>query len=166
MTKEDVAAALEEIGTLLELKGEPSFRTMSYHTAARALLEFEGDFQSLVAAGPSHRDPRHRRGDARKIDTLVKTGELPQLTALRAEVPPGIVQMLRLPGLGPKKVKALYDQLKIDTLDELKAACEAGESPSSRGSAARRRQKILEGHRFLEQGRQARPDRPGAAARR
>ena len=51
MTKEDVAAALQEIGILLELKGEPSFRTLSYHTAARALLEFEGDFPALVVAG-------------------------------------------------------------------------------------------------------------------
>src|SRR5215212_6253590 len=159
MTKEDVAAALQEVGTLLELKGEAAFRTLSYHTAARAILEYEGDFPRLVKAG--------RVADIRgigdtlraKIETLVQTGRLPQLDALRAEIPPGIIQMLRVPGLGVKKVKALYDQLHVDSLDALKAACEDGRVAGLKGFGAKTQQKILDGLRFLgEVGQRVRID--------
>jgi len=159
MTKEDVAAALEEIGILLELKGEPSFRTLSYHSAARALLEYEGDFASLVAAGRV--TEIHGIGEVmrNKIETLVKTGEIPQLTALRAEIPAGIIQMLRIPGLGPKKVKTLYDQLKIDSLDALRAACLDGRISQIKGFGGKTQEKILDGLRFLsEVGQRVRID--------
>lgn len=159
MTREDVAAALQEIGILLELKGEPSFRTVSYHTAARALLEFEGDFPALVAAGRVTEIPGIGEVMRAKIETLVRTGDLPQLTALRAEVPPGIIQMLRIPGLGPKKVKALYDQLKIESLDALRAACLDGRVAKLKGFGAKTQEKILDGLRFLtEVGQRVRID--------
>ena len=149
MTKEDVAVALQEYGVLLELKGEPSFRTLSYQTAARAILEFEGDFPCLVAAGRVGEINGIGNTLKAKIETLMATGGLPQLEALRAEIPPGVIQMLRLPGLGPKKVKALYDQLKIDSLDGLKAACEEGRVAGLKGFGAKTQAKILEGLRFV-----------------
>ena len=94
-----------------------------------------------------------------KIETLVRTGELPQLTELRAKVPPGVIQMLRLPGMGPKKVKALYEELKVDSLDGLKAACEAGRVAKLKGFGAKTQQKILDGLRFLgEVGQRVRID--------
>jgi len=159
MTKEDVAAALQEVGILLELKGEPSFRTMSYHSAARAVLEYEGDFPALVAAGQA--TEIHGIGEVMrtKIEGLVRTGELPQLTALRAEIPPGIIQMLRIPGLGPKKVKALYDQLKIDNLEALQTACVDGRVAKIKGFGGKTQEKILDGLRFLsEVGQRVRID--------
>ncbi|HKA08139.1 MAG TPA: DNA polymerase/3'-5' exonuclease PolX [Gemmataceae bacterium] len=151
MTKEDVAAALQEIGILLELKGEPSFRTMSYHSASRALLDYQGDFPALVASGKV--TEIHGIGDVMraKIETLIQTGEIPQLTTLRAEIPPGIIQMLRVPGLGPKKVKALYDQLKIDSLDGLRAACLDGRVAKIKGFGGKTQEKILDGLRFLSE---------------
>ena len=149
MTKEDVAAVLSEYGQLLELKGEPSFRTMSYQTAARAILEFAGDFPSLVAAGRVSEIPGIGPTLKTKIDTLMATGGLPQLEALRAEVPPGLLQMLRIPGLGTKKVKALYDQLGLTTLDALKAACEDGRVAKLKGFGAKTQAKILEGLFFV-----------------
>jgi len=159
MTKEDVAAVLIEYGQLLELKGEPSFRTLSYHTAARAILEYSGDFPALVAAGRV--SDIHGIGSTlkTKIDTLMATGRLPQLEALRTEVPPGLIQMLRIPGLGTKKVKALYDQLKVTTLEGLKAACEDGRVANLKGFGAKTQAKILDGLRFvLEAGRRVRID--------
>src|SRR3954454_262692 len=124
MDKDRVAAALDEIGTLLELQGENKFRSNAYHNAARAIEQLETDLGEVVAQG--------RLGDIRgigdtlrdKITTLVNTGALPFLDQLRAKTPIGLVQMLRIQGLGPKKAKALYDELKIDSLDKLKAACE------------------------------------------
>src|SRR5260221_9843571 len=105
MTKEDVAAALQEYGILLELKGESSFRTASYHNAARAILDFEGDFAALVANGRTSEIRGIGATLKTKIETLMATGGLPQLAALRVEIPPGLVQILRIPGPGAKKVK-------------------------------------------------------------
>jgi DNA polymerase (family 10) len=159
MTKEDVAAALQEVGILLELKGEAAYRTLSYHTAARAILEYDGDFPALVAAGRVREI--HGIGDTlrAKIETLVRSGALPQLEELRAEIPTGVIQMLRLPGLGVKKVKALYDQLHVDNLEALQAACEDGRVASLKGFGAKTQQKILEGLRFLsEVGQRVRID--------
>lgn len=159
MTREDVAAALEEVGVLLELQGESTFRTLAYKNAARALLSLTEDLRTVIDSG--------RLGDVggigdsmrEKIETLVRTGELPQLTSLRAKVPPGVIQMLRLPGMGPKKVKALHEELKIDTLDALKAACEAGTVAALKGFGAKTQQKILDGLRFLgEVGQRVRID--------
>ncbi len=149
MHKEEVAAALDEIGTLLELQGENAFRCNAYRNAARAIEQLDGDLGELVAAsklteirgvGETLRD---------KITALVTTGKLPFLDKLREKTPPGLLQMLRVGGLGPKKVKALYDQLGVDDLDKLKAACEAGRVAQLKGFGAKTQQKALAGVEFL-----------------
>lgn len=149
MTKDEVAAALDEIGTLLELQGESPFRTNAYHNGARAVQQLDGDLNEMVAAGKLV--GVRGIGDAlrEKISTLVTTGKLPYLDDLRAKVPPGLVEMLRLPGVGPKKVKALHDELGIDTIAKLQAACDAGEVAKLKGFGAKTQEKILDGIRFL-----------------
>jgi DNA polymerase (family 10) len=159
MTREDVAAALEEVGILLELQGESSFRTLAYKNASRALLSMSEDLRAAIESG--HLAEVHGIGDSmrEKIETLVRTGELPQLTALRAKIPAGVIQMLRLPGMGPKKVKALHEDLKIDTLEALKQACESGKVAALKGFGEKTQQKILDGLRFLgEVGQRVRID--------
>ena len=149
MTKDDVADALDEIAVLLELKGENTFRAVAYVNGARAVRTMPGDLKEVVAAG--------RLGEVRgvgealreKITTLVTTGRLPYLENLRAEVPAGLIQMLRLPGLGAKKVKALHDALGVESLDALKAACERGEVAKLKGFGAKTQAKILDGITFL-----------------
>jgi DNA polymerase (family 10) len=151
MSKDEVAAALDEIGTLLELKGENPFRANAYHSSARTILQLPGDLKQMVE--------EQRLGDVRgigealqeKITTLVTTGRLPYLEELRASIPAGLVDMLRLPGVGPKKVKALHDNLKINTVEELKAACDAGAVAKLKGFGAKTQAKILEGIAFLGQ---------------
>jgi DNA polymerase (family 10) len=151
VTKDEVAELLDEIGTLLELKGENSFRTNAYHTAARLIQNLAGDLGQMVAEGKL----RNVRGIGdtlnEKIATLVTTGSLPFLDDLRASVPAGMVEMLRIQGLGPKKVKALNDLLQIDTLEKLKASCEAGEVAKLKGFGAKTQAKILEGIAHREQ---------------
>ncbi len=149
MTKDEVAAALDEIGTLLELKGENPFRTRTYHNASRILGQFQGDFKKVVA--DCKLEDIDGIGDAlaQKITTLVTTGKLKYLDDLRAETPAGLLDMLRLPGIGPKKVKALHDELKIDSIDALKEACDAGEVAKLKGFGAKTQAKILEGIAFL-----------------
>ena len=149
MTKDEVAAALDEIGTLLELQGESPFRTNAYHNGARAVQQIEGDLKELVAAGKLVGIRGIGEALRDKITTLVTTGKLPYLDDLRAAVPPGLVEMLRLPGVGPKKIKFLYDTLGIDTIPKLQAACESGEVAKLKGFGAKSQEKILDGIRFL-----------------
>ncbi len=150
MTKDEVVAALEEIGTLLQFKGENDFRVRAYTAGARALASFEGDFKARVAE--KHFDDIRGIGDALqlKILTLATTGRLEYLDELRASVPPGLVDMLRLPSIGPKKVKLLHDELKIDTIEQLKAACEAGTVAELKGFGKKTQDKILEGIALLD----------------
>lgn len=149
MTKDEVAAVLDEIGTLLELKGENSFRCQAYHNGARIIEQLEEDINDLVAEG--------RLGQVRgigetlqqKIATLVTQNELPFLDELRASIPAGLVDMLRIPGLGPKKVKAIHDALGVTTIQELQVACEDNRVAGLKGFGAKSQQKIVEGLRFL-----------------
>lgn len=159
MTKDDVADVLDEIATLLELKGENAFRTNAYRNGARVVQALSGDLKELVASGQL----RNTRGLGdtlvEKITTLVTTGALPYLDELRASIPAGLVEMLRLPGIGPKKVTALHETLKIDSIDKLKLACEAGEVAKLKGFGAKTQTKILEGIRYLDQvGKRVRID--------
>jgi DNA polymerase (family 10) len=151
MTKDEVADALDEIGTLLELKGENAFRTNAYHNAARLIQNLPGDLKQLVTDGKLEEVRGIGEALALKITTLVNTGALPYLEDLRASVPSGLVVMLRLPGLGPKKVKALYENLQIDSIDKLKIACESGEVAKQKGFGAKTQAKILEGIAHFEQ---------------
>ncbi len=149
MTKDDIAAALEETALLLELKGENAFRCNAYRNAARALALAEGEIKELIATGRLSEVRGIGATLVEKITELVTTGELAFLNELRAEVPPGLRQMLRIPGLGPKKVKALHDNLLIDDVAKLEAACNAGEVAKLKGFGAKTQAKILEGIAFL-----------------
>ena len=159
MSKDEVADALDEIGTLLELKGENSFRTNAYHNGARTIRQLEGNLKELVeqnklagirGIGDTLRD---------KITTLVTTGGLPFLDNLKSEIPAGVVAMLQLPGLGAKKVKVLFETLKIDTIAKLQAACDAGEVAKLKGFGDKTQSKIVEGIKFLGQvGKRVRID--------
>jgi DNA polymerase (family 10) len=151
MDKEQVAAILAEIGTLLELQGENPFRCLAYHNASRAILQISGKLTDLVAAGKLQEIPGIGETLQEKIATLVTTGQLPFYDDLRAKIPSSLVQLLRLPGVGPKKVKALYDSLGIDDLEKLKAACDSGQVASLKGFGVKTQQKILEGIAFLGQ---------------
>jgi DNA polymerase (family 10) len=167
MDKEQVAAILDEIGTLLEIQGENAFRCNAYHNAARAVEQLD---TSLAEAVRTNTLGQVRGiGDTlrEKITTLVTTGRLPFYEDLKKKTPPGLFQMLRIQGLGPKKVKALYDQLGIDTLDKLKAACESGEVARLKGFGAKTQENILAGLAFVSQtGERVRIDQALALADR
>ncbi len=149
MSKDEVADALDEIGTLLELQGESSFRTNAYHNGARTIRQLPGDLKELIATQQLGTVRGLGEALVEKISTLVGTGSLPYLENLRAEVPAGLLEILRLPGIGPKKVKALYDSLGIDDIAKLQAACDAGTVAGLKGFGQKTQDKILEGIKFL-----------------
>jgi DNA polymerase (family 10) len=151
MDKQEVAAILDEIGTLLELQGENPFRCLAYSKAARALDQLEADLAEVVTAGTLGEVPGIGETLKEKITLLVTTGSLPFYDDLKKKTPPGLVAMLRLPGIGPKKIKALFDQLGIDDFDKLKAACAEDRVATLKGFGAKTQQKILEGIAYLGQ---------------
>lgn len=151
MDKSEVAAVLEEIAVLLELQGENPFRANSYARAGRNIAQLEGNIDDIVAAGTLGDVPGIGETLRDKITTLVTTGKLPFYDDLRAKTPAGWLQMLRLPGMGPKKVKALSDQLGIDDLVKLKEACEKGTIAALKGFGAKTQKNILDGLAFLDQ---------------
>jgi DNA polymerase (family 10) len=151
MEKQHVAAIIDEIGTLLELQGENSFRCNAYHNAARAIEQMETNLAEVVKEGKLGEVKGIGETLKEKITTLVTTGKLPFYEDLKRKTPPGFLEILRIPGVGPKKVKALYDQLGIDDLEKLKKACGNDDIAGLKGFGAKTQQKILEGIAFLGQ---------------
>lgn len=150
MDAKAIAAILEEISVLLELQGENPFRANAYRVGARALEQHSGDLAHLVETNALHTIPGIGKTLEDKITLLVRTGKLPFYDDLKAKTPPGLLELLRVQGLGPKKIKALHDDLKIDSLDKLKAACEAGTIAGLKGFGAKSQQKILESLAFID----------------
>jgi DNA polymerase (family 10) len=136
---------------LLELQGENPFRANAYARAGRAIGQLEENLGDLVTSNRLDEIPGIGETLRDKIITLVTTGRLPFYEELKAKTPPGWLQMLRLPGMGPKKVRALSDQLGIDDLDKLKAACEQGKIAALKGFGAKTQKNILDGLAFLDQ---------------
>src|SRR3954454_8915992 len=136
MTADQVAAALEEIAVLLELRGENPFKTIAYHNASRTIEQMSEDLSRVVAEGRL-KDIRGIGASLQTIITsLVRDGRAPLLDELRATIPQGLVRMLRLPGLGPKKIRAL-SEAGVSDLDALKLPCEGGTVAKLKGFGAK-----------------------------
>ncbi len=151
MTKNEIADVLTQIATLLELKGENPFKVRAYATGARALEAIEeADLARLIAAGELESVKGIGEALAQKIGELHTTGKLAFFEKLQASIEPGLVEMLEVPGLGPKKIRALHDKLGIATLAALSAACLDGRVAALEGFGEKSQQKILEGIRNRE----------------
>lgn len=145
MDKEQVAAILVEIGTLLELKGENPFKTRAYINAARAIESLTEPLECVVAEGRLGQIKGIGESIAQKITELVTTGRLAYYEELKASVPPGLVEMLEIPGLGAKRILTLYQKLGIDSIDKLEAACKQGKVAGLPGFGEKLQANILEG---------------------
>src|SRR6185295_18583758 len=148
MDKDRVAEILTEIGTLLELKGENPFRTRAYENAARALEGSTEPLEKLIAEDRLDEVEGIGEGIRKKITELVTTGKLAYYDELKASVPSGLVEILGIPGVGPKKARALNDKLGIETVEQLEAACKAGKVAELVGFGEKTQRKILEGIQF------------------
>jgi DNA polymerase (family 10) len=145
MDKEKVAAILVEIGTLLELKGENPFKTRAYTNAARALESLDEPLEKLVAEDRLGEIKGIGEGIQKKVTELVTTGKLLYYEALQASMAPGLVELLQIPTLGPKKIKALHDKLGIASIDQLEQACKEGRVASLDGFGEKTQQNLLDG---------------------
>ena len=149
MNKKEVAEILEQIGTLLELKNENPFKVRAYYNAARALDGFAGDLETLVKKNRLHDIRGIGSGLSEKITELVTTGKLKYYEELKKSLPSGLLEMLNIPGVGPKKAKKLYKELGIKTIGDLERACKENRLVDLEGFGEKSQQKILEGIRFI-----------------
>jgi DNA polymerase (family 10) len=149
MTKNDIAEVLEEIGTLLELEGENPFKTRAYQAGARALEAMEADeFSARLAAGSLGELKGFGEALVDKITKLHAAAGpegLEFYAKLRGRIPDGVIALLEVPGLGPKKIKALREQLGVESPEALGEACRAGRVAELAGFGEKTQVKILEG---------------------
>jgi DNA polymerase (family 10) len=151
MTKEQIAEILLDIATLLELKGENPFKSRAYVNAARSLEASTEPLERIFAPDSTTRlkgigDKIHD-----KIVELLQSGKLAYYQELKGSIPPGLVAMLDIPGLGPKKIKALHDKLGLETVEHLELACGEGKVAELDGFGEKTQAKILEGIQFRRQ---------------
>jgi DNA polymerase (family 10) len=148
MTKNEIADVLAEIGTLMELKGENPFKVRAYSAGARAIEGLERDeFEKLVAEGRIQSVRGIGEALAAKIAELHSTGRLEFLDKLKASIDPGLVEMLTIPGLGPKKIAALGRDLGVTSIAGLEQACKQGRVAELAGFGEKTQEKILAGIR-------------------
>jgi DNA polymerase (family 10) len=151
MTKTEIAAVLLDIGTLLELKGENPFKIRAYQSGARVLEGLsEEEIAKRVGAGTLEEVKGIGEALAQKIAELHQTGRLEFYEKLRASVPAGLVEILSIPGLGAKKVRALQEKLGVETIEQLRAACTEGRVAVLEGFGEKTQEKILVGIRNRE----------------
>ncbi len=145
-----IAAILREVADLLELRGENPFRSRAYANGARAIEGMAEDPQDLYEAGTLGEVRGIGPGLVAGIAEIVLTGSLALLAELRAEFPAGVQDLLRIPGLGPKRLRLLIDNLKIDSTASLERACREGRVAQLPGFGAKSQEKLLQGLSSLQ----------------
>ncbi len=139
----DIATLFDELGDLYELDGAVVHRVLAYRNAAKAVRESSVSVAALTREGRVTELPGVGKTLEEKIRALLDTGTIPAVEKLRAKFPPGLVEMTRLPGLGPKRARKLFDELGIDSLDALRVAAEAQQLRDVRGFGEKFEQTVL-----------------------
>ncbi len=145
MDKTQVADILDEVGTLLELKGENPFKSRAFHNAARILSGVTEDLKVLVDSGEIRKIKGIGESTAKIISDLVNTGKSPDHESLKKGFPPGIFDMMKVQGMGPKKVAVLFKKMKISSLDQLEKAAKDGKLEKLEGFGKKTEENILAG---------------------
>ena len=140
-----VSAVLQEVALLLELKGENPFKVKAYSNAARTIEILEEDLGGMVREGRLKEMKGIGEALSQHIAELVTTGRLQLYEDLKDSIPTGHLEMLKIPGLGPKKIKTLYDKLDVKTVGELEYACLENRLLDLQGFGQKSQEKILQG---------------------
>jgi DNA polymerase (family 10) len=150
LTNGDLARIFHDIGDMLEVKGELRFKTVAYHRAADAIGRSPVDLVAAYRSGDPPKIPGVGAAISDKITELVTTGRMAYYDKLIAEVPPTLVELLRIPGLGPRTVRQIWVELGIVSIDDLRIAAEGGRIRTLKGLSDRTEALILDGIRRLE----------------
>ena len=154
-TKSQVVAVLEQVAVLLELKGANLFRTRAYQNGSRALASMEEDLLTVVQEGRLTQVKGIGKGISGLVTEAVLEGTWGELAGLYDSVPAGLIEIIGIPGLGPKRARVMYEELGVDSVESLKAACEMGHIAPLAGFGDKSQQKYLDGIELLRryQGR-------------
>src|SRR6266576_132114 len=147
MQNAEIARLLGDVADLLEISAGNPFKVRAYRNAARTVADHPDPVAELVSGGEFDLTELPGIGDgiAKEIRALVETGSLPQRPQLVAMIPPGLLELLRIPGLGPKRVKLFHEELKVNGVADLKAALDAGKIAKLPGFGAKLLEKLREG---------------------
>jgi DNA polymerase (family 10) len=145
MTNREVADILSRIGDMLEIVGEDRFKILAYRRAAESIEALSQDLRSCWQAGTLRTIPGIGKAIEEKIDELLRTGHLQFYERLQERVPPGVVSLMEIPGVGPRTAALLWERLGIQGVAELEAAARAGHLRDLPGLGARSEAKILSG---------------------
>jgi DNA polymerase (family 10) len=140
----EIAAALDELGVLYELDGAVKYRVLAYGTAATAIRESPVSVAELAAQGRATEIPGVGKTLAEKIDALIETGEIPAAAKLKAKFPPTLIEVTRIPGLGAKTARRLYDELGVATIEDLREAAEGEKIRDLKGLGPKVEENVLE----------------------
>jgi DNA polymerase (family 10) len=142
MRNGEIAEAFEELASLYELDGAVVYRVVAYRNAAKAIRESGTSVAEMARQGRAAELPGVGRTIAEKIDALLEDGSIPSADKLKARIPPGLVAVTRVPGLGPKRAKLLHEHLGVASLDDLRAAAEAGRLTDAPGFGPKAQEKV------------------------
>lgn len=145
MTNREVAAVLERIGQILEIRGENPFKARAYYGAARTIDSLGEEISKVVADGELGELPGFGEALTAKVTQLVTTGHMDYLDEITRDLPDGILELLEVPDVGPKKVKLFYEKLGVKSVDELETAARAGRIAELEGMGEKSQAKILAG---------------------
>jgi DNA polymerase (family 10) len=150
MTNPEIADSFDQIADILEFQGANQFRVRAYRNAARTIRDLPESMAEIVADSSRRLTDIEGIGKdlAEKIAALVTSGKLAMLEELRRQVPESVLAMMRVPGLGPKRAAMLFNELKVATLEELRAACEAHKVRELKGFGAKTEESISAGLQF------------------
>ncbi|MGE5630226.1 MAG: DNA polymerase/3'-5' exonuclease PolX [Caulobacteraceae bacterium] len=150
MDKRDIAVILEEIALLLDIKGENPFKIKAYVNAAREIELLEGNIEDYVRKGKLDDIKGIGKAISEKLTELITTGRLEYYEELKASIPDGLLDMMKIPGIGPKKAKVLYEKLGIKSIGELEYACIENRLTKLDGFGEKTQENILKGIEYLK----------------
>jgi DNA polymerase (family 10) len=150
MNNREMAGTFEAIANLMEIKGEAIYRILAYRRAAEALRSLGRDVNKIWEAGELEEIPGVGKAIAGKIDEMIRTDRLEFYEKLASEIPPGLIELLKIDGIGPKKAAQFWKEGGITSIEELETAAQDGTLSSLRGMGPKSEQKIIDGIRALK----------------
>ena len=157
MKQLEVADAFEQIADLLELKGENPFRIRAYRRAALNLRGLSEPLEGMASAGSLEEIPGVGKDLAAKIEEMISTGRLAYLERLKKEIPESLSTLMRVPGIGPKTAKRMYDRFKVKSIAQLETLVRAGKLRTLPGFQAKKEENILRGIQLFKAGQERMP---------
>jgi DNA polymerase (family 10) len=157
MKNQEISHIFREIARILELKGENVFRIRAYERAAQVMDNLQEDIENVIAKDELTSIPGIGADLSEKIKEIASTGRLKYYEELKKKTPQGLIAMMEIPGLGPKTVKKLYEQLKIDTVKKLETAAKSGKLLKLKGLREKTEDNILRGINLVKKGGERQP---------